>query len=157
MRHIAGNEGRNTSCPSKQVAWTKDDQFWLPQLDIWDAIELVRFYIWHLGTEEARLIYDFREDSWATKNTHWDLLLYSMMLLMEGFNWPQSRLPRSIATWILHSTLLTRRNANLWWMQWRTWPIRNKFITISNDSTVFPGYSDNLETREKCHWNQVSL
>ena len=43
MRFIEGNEGRNTSCPSKQVAWTSDDQFWLPQLDIWDAIELARF------------------------------------------------------------------------------------------------------------------
>ena len=51
-RLISGNEGRNTSCPSKQVAWTKDDQFWLPQLDIWDAIELARIRIRHLESEK---------------------------------------------------------------------------------------------------------
>ena len=41
-RLIAGIEGRNTSCLSKQLAWTRDDQFWLPQFDIKDAIDLAR-------------------------------------------------------------------------------------------------------------------
>ena len=42
-RLIADNMGGNTSCPSKQLAWTRDDQFWLPQFDIKDAIDLARY------------------------------------------------------------------------------------------------------------------
>ena len=42
-RHIKGNEGRIESCKSKHVEWDREGQFWLPRLDVWDAIELVRW------------------------------------------------------------------------------------------------------------------
>lgn len=41
-RHIEGNEGRNISCKSKHVDWTTEGQFWVPIIDVWDTIELVR-------------------------------------------------------------------------------------------------------------------
>ena len=42
-RHIEGNEARNVSCKSQQVDWTKEGQFWLPNLDVRDDLKLVRF------------------------------------------------------------------------------------------------------------------
>ena len=42
-RQIEGNEGRIVSCKSKLVEWDKEGQFWLPRLDVWDAIDLVRW------------------------------------------------------------------------------------------------------------------
>ena len=41
-RHINRNEGRNVSCTSKHVEWTSEGQFWVPRIDVWDVIELVR-------------------------------------------------------------------------------------------------------------------
>ena len=41
-RQINRNEGRNVSCPSKHVEWTSEGQFWVPRIDVWDVIELVR-------------------------------------------------------------------------------------------------------------------
>ena len=41
-RHIKGNEGRNVSCESKLVDWETEGQFWLPRLDVWDDLKLVR-------------------------------------------------------------------------------------------------------------------
>ena len=42
-RHIEGNEGRIASCKSNHVDWDREGQFWLPRLDVWDAVELVRW------------------------------------------------------------------------------------------------------------------
>ena len=42
-RHINGNEGRNVSCKSEHVDWTLEGQFWVPKIDVWDTIELVRY------------------------------------------------------------------------------------------------------------------
>ena len=42
-RHIKGNEGRNVSCKSDNVDWTSEGQFWVPKIDVWDTIELVRW------------------------------------------------------------------------------------------------------------------
>ena len=41
-RMIKGNERRNVSCTSNHVVWSKDDQFWLPRVDVWDVIKLAR-------------------------------------------------------------------------------------------------------------------
>ena len=40
-RYITGNEHRMSECGSRHVLWTKPNQFWLPKLQIWDALELV--------------------------------------------------------------------------------------------------------------------
>ena len=37
-----GNEGKNLSCHSKLVDWNREGQFWLPRLDVWDDLKLVR-------------------------------------------------------------------------------------------------------------------
>ena len=44
---------------------------------------------------------------------------------MEDTYWKPSHMPRYIASWISSSTLLTLRNANLSWAQWRTFLTRN--------------------------------
>ena len=41
-RYILGNEGRNTTCPSKNVVWDSKGQFWLPRLEVWDKLKLAR-------------------------------------------------------------------------------------------------------------------
>ena len=40
-RYIASNKHRISECGSKHVLWTKPNQFWLPKLRIWGALELV--------------------------------------------------------------------------------------------------------------------
>ena len=44
-RYIEGNEGRNVNCKSMHVKWNSEGQFWLPQLEVWDKIELVRAWL----------------------------------------------------------------------------------------------------------------
>ena len=43
-RHKARNEGRRSTCPSNNVDPIIDGQFWLPYLDVLDAIELGRYF-----------------------------------------------------------------------------------------------------------------
>ena len=40
-RHMDNNEGRKTSCPSNKVEDTKDVNFWVPPLNVFDDIEMV--------------------------------------------------------------------------------------------------------------------
>ena len=28
------------------VLWSKDEEFWLPRVDVWDVLKLVRFELW---------------------------------------------------------------------------------------------------------------
>ena len=35
------NSERTLNCPSNQILWTEDNQFWLPNLHVEDALELV--------------------------------------------------------------------------------------------------------------------
>ena len=65
-----GNEGRNTTCPSKNVDWDSKGQFWLPRLEVWDKLELARSLAYTMFPEGKKLkLRCFREGSWLTKVT----------------------------------------------------------------------------------------
>ena len=36
------NQWRKGTCPTNKVEWNQDMQFWVPSLDVFDVIELVR-------------------------------------------------------------------------------------------------------------------
>ena len=40
-RYIAANEHRKSECGSNYVVWTEQSQFWLPNIFVWHALELV--------------------------------------------------------------------------------------------------------------------